>query len=479
MYFLLLIYFFECLYNFVNGSSTIKPQNINELINIGKCCDMNEIILDDKCALLTETNETTIWEPDFIDDNFPVRKKQYLNFQFKIGLPNCRNTEHQWHVYYNPYNQSQDLLAILPSGSLRHILHDRWNNTQNQRNELHNYEIDDDSITVESLYFDYSFGHYCADKAVLSKNSLITTYAMICVPAVAWTDSKYLIQRIVDPITRAFAISCYLLVAVVYFVLPQLRDLVGNIITSMTMCLVVYQTASTVKIITANASHVSFFIADSVAYISLLATFFWLNSFGYFVWSTFRSRNIFLRVSDGQKYCYYSSYVWGSTATIFGTAIFAHFTLETNKVIVSDGINYAQESVGWLAMSVIFASIALTIIVNICFIVMTINTIKQTRTYGRIHHKIKYSFRMFTLLFGILSLGWLSFIISHLKYDSLIYCHIIVNILQALFVVYVCIFEQKRVLFLLSKTCNCCNNVQNTTDDIDWGEEMTAINAGY
>ncbi|XP_008554127.1 probable G-protein coupled receptor Mth-like 5 [Microplitis demolitor] len=477
MYLLILIHF-VWLNNLISASTVVKPQDLTESVQIAKCCDMNEIILDDKCALLTETNETTIWKPDFIDDNFPINKKQQPNFHFKIGLPLCRSTEHQWHVYYNPRSQYQDLLAILPSGNLRHILHDRWSATQNQKPGSHSL-VDDDSITVESLHFDYAFGHYCADKAVLSENALVTTYAMICVPAVAWTDSNYLIKHVVDPITRAFAIACYLFVAIVYFVLPQLRDLVGNMITSMTMCLAVNQIAVTGRILTEYGSHVSFLIADSVAYISLLSAFFWLNSLGYFVWNTFRSRNIFLRVSDGQKYCYYSMYVWGSTVTIAGTAIFAHFTLETNKVIVEDEFHHVQETVGWLGMSVLFTSVAFTIIVNICFTLMTVNTIKQNGTYGRIQHKIKYSFRMFTLLFGTLSLGWLSLLISQLKYDNLIYCHIAVNFVQAFAVVYICVFGQKRVLFLLSKTCNCCISEQNTSDEFDWGEEMTAINAGY
>jgi G protein-coupled receptor Mth (Methuselah protein) len=75
--------------------------------------------------------------------------------------------------------------------------------------------------------------------------------------------------------------------------------------------------------------HNSIVFTDSILYISILASFFWLNSMGYYIWKTFRSRNVFLRVTDGRKYCWYSFYVWGSTALMAGIAIFAHFYLDS------------------------------------------------------------------------------------------------------------------------------------------------------
>lgn len=220
------------------------------------------------------------------------------------------------------------------------------------------------------------------------------------------------------------------------------------------------------------------FFSDTVMYVSLLAAFFWLNAFGYYVWSTFRSRNVFLRVTDGRKYCYYSTYVWCSTISIAGTAIFAHFTLETNKPIIGGKMYPPQETIGWLGISVLFTSIAFTIIIDLCFVLTTANKIKRMNTYGRIHHKMKYSFRMFVFLFVTMSTGWLSLLLSRLSYEALEYCHIIINLLEAILILYVCVFGQKRVTFLLSKTCNCCNSGENI-DGLDWGEEMTAINAGY
>nr|AEM43037.1 methuselah-like protein 5 [Apis mellifera] len=415
----------------------------SNLISVAKCCEHNELLVDDTCTPLTETNETE-WRPEFIEEVNDISKNKLIkpNYQLKIGRPKCQSNERQWNVYH--YRSGDDRLAILTNGVLRHY-------TTDLTKEKHEYSnvfgfdatssIDEDNFETVSIHYDYPFGHYCADKAILSRDRLVAMYAMICVPdvIVTWSDTNYLMKHAIDPTFHAISIISYLIVAVIYFVFPQLH---------------------------------------TVMYVSLLAAFFWLNAFGYYVWSTFRSRNVFLRVTDGRKYCYYSTYVWCSTISIAGTAIFAHFTLETNKPIIGGKMYPPQETIGWLGISVLFTSIAFTIIIDLCFVLTTANKIKRMNTYGRIHHKMKYSFRMFVFLFVTMSTGWLSLLLSRLSYEALEYCHIIINLLEAILILYVCVFGQKRVTFLLSKTCNCCNSGENI-DGLDWGEEMTAINAGY
>ncbi|CAK9822324.1 Probable G-protein coupled receptor Mth-like 5 [Anthophora retusa] len=462
----------------VYASADVKAN----LISVAKCCEPKELLVDDTCTPLTETNETE-WRPEFVDEVNGISKNRppTPNYQLKIGRPKCQSNEHQWNVYH--YRSGEDRLAILTTGVLRHYTTD-MTKKKHAHGSVYGFDaldqMDQDDLETVSIHYDYPFGHYCTDKAILSRDRLVATYAMICVPdvVVGWTDTNYLMKHAIDPTFHAISIASYLVVAVVYFVLPQLRDLVGNMITSMTLCLIASQCASTVRIFTEFGNHVSFMIADTVMYVSLLAAFFWLNALGYYVWSTFRSRNVFLRVTDGRKYCYYSTYVWSSTVCITGTAIFAHFVLETNKPVVSGTMYPPQETIGWLGISVLFTSIAFTIMVDLCFVLTTANRIKRMSTYGRIHHKMKYSFRMFIFLFAIMSTGWLSLLLSRVNYDALKYCHIIINLLQAILILYVCVFGQRRVTFLLGKTCNCCNSGENI-EGLDWGEEMTAINAGY
>lgn len=45
----------------------------------------------------------------------------------------------------------------------------------------------------------------------------------------------------------------------------------------------------------------------------------------------YRSRNVFLRVTDGRKYCWYSMYAWGATVCMEGLAVFGHFFLESKQ----------------------------------------------------------------------------------------------------------------------------------------------------
>ncbi|KAI4490312.1 hypothetical protein M0802_010689 [Mischocyttarus mexicanus] len=480
---LLLVSFLASHSRFASGNTNTNDKS--NLVKIAKCCELNELLLDDTCTQLSLTNETKPWQPEYTQEEKDTKivLRTSVTPDYRIGLPRCRSNEHQWHVYYYPSGPDR-LSIVLPSGKLRHYIDDLKKEI-NRGNEdaLESFRFNDNEYEEEetkSIHYDYSFGQYCADKAVLSRDHLVATYAMICVPEVAiqWTDVNYLMKHAIDPVFHAISIAAYLVVAVVYFVLPQLRDLVGNMITSMTLCLIANQCATTVKIFTELGNHVSFIIADTVAYTSLLAAFFWLNALGYYVWKTFRSRNVFLRTTDGKKYCYYSACVWGATISISATAIFAHFALETDKPSIGGTVYPAQETVGWLALSVLYMSIALTIIIDFSFILTTANRIKRMSTYGRIHHKMKYSFRMFVFLFAIMSISWITLLLSGLKYDAFAYCHIVVNLLQALLMLYICVFGQRRVTFLLGKTCNCCTN-GNNIEGLDWGEEMTAINAGY
>lgn len=163
----------------------------------------------------------------------------------------------------------------------------------------------------------------------------------------------------------------------------------GNIVTSITVCLIISQAADLVRIFTDFSNHVSFVVADSFFYISLLAAFFWLNSLGYYIWKMFRARNVFLRVTDGRKYCWYSCYAWGATATMASVAIFSHFFLDGPNAKKNSSIFENQENIGWLGIAVFFTPIAFIILMNIFFYVTTLKFINRMNTYGRIHHKLR------------------------------------------------------------------------------------------
>lgn len=192
---------------------------------------------------------------------------------------------------------------------------------------------------------------------------------MVCSPDQDshWTDTDFLLRKVVNPVCHGISITILLVVGITYFVVPSLRDLVGNVITTITCLLIVGQVANLMRIFSEFRNHFNFlilgkfihifwlcgflncsfiyiFTIDIFAQVSVMASFFWLSSLGYFIWKTFRSRNVFLRVTDGKKYCMYSFYAWGSTITMASMGVFAHLFLETapKRSFVADDL----ESIG-------------------------------------------------------------------------------------------------------------------------------------
>jgi G protein-coupled receptor Mth (Methuselah protein) len=283
-------------------------------------------------------------------------------------------------------------LFLFPDGKLGHYIRKQAASDDDDYDEDMN-EIERllTERSTEFLYHDFEQGHYCLDKTIFPNKTTETyTFAYVCSPGkvINWTDTDFLLRKILNPLFHGLSMIMLLIVAIIYFILPTLRDLVGNIVTTITICLIISQAADLVRIFTEFSNHFSFMIADAVLYASLLGAFFWLNSMGYYIWKTFKSRNVFLRVTDGRKYCFYSGYSWGMTLLLTALAIFAHFFLDTGT-IKKQYIFEDQETIGWLGIAVFFTPIAFTIIINLFFYVTTLKVMNRINSYGRIHNKLK------------------------------------------------------------------------------------------
>lgn len=68
-------------------------------------------------------------------------------------------------------------------------------------------------------------------------------------------------RNIINPITHGISMACFLAVAIIYFIMPTLRDLVGNIVTTISMCLIVNQAADMIRLLTVFTNHVSIIVA--------------------------------------------------------------------------------------------------------------------------------------------------------------------------------------------------------------------------
>ncbi|CAH4036923.1 probable G-protein coupled receptor Mth-like 5 [Pieris brassicae] len=482
-----LVLFSIVLYTYAEVSDT----DLNDLseqqnsVQINKCCEENEIAVDSVCRLAEQYNET-LWNPIFRTENGEEVKLKY--FRFIHGVPNCETTE------LRPIfdlGKSEDKLNLLSDGRLKHLIHHQVNSESIKNDPLVTSTFNlHDIITMPDTKEPSSYIHnqnkYCMDKILITNSNTTGQYALVCVPEVKinWKDSDFLMKKILNPIFHAIAMILYLTVAIIYFVLPTLRDLAGNIITTINVCLIVSQAADFVRIFTELSNHVSFMVTDIILYISLLGAFFWLNSFGFYIWKTFKSRNVFLRVTDVRKYCYYSSVVWSSVALMAGMAICAHFLLDTgtnpyrkmkkqfsSSILVDD---VEQETIGWLGIAIFFTPVAFTIIFNLFFYITTLKVIKRINIYGRIHYKLKGCFDLFLQMFLIMTISWLFLLLSWLNFDGLLYAHIVVNLLQAIFIFYTCVVRQSHVTFLLRKSCCYAQPVPTG----EWGDEMTHMNGG-
>uniref|UniRef100_A0AAG5CQT7 G-protein coupled receptors family 2 profile 2 domain-containing protein n=1 Tax=Anopheles atroparvus TaxID=41427 RepID=A0AAG5CQT7_ANOAO len=450
-------------------------------VPVNKCCEKFEVYYDEKCTVAETVNVTTGWTPEFTGRN--GERNVSVAHRFVIGLPDC-GTRQKFNIYQ--YHDSYDKLILFPDGQLRHR---SLNHKEPARSSIgEDYPESEDPHEPHRQY-DYVQGLYCVDRSIESGREggerMEGLVAKVCSPQedIHWTDSDVMLRKIINPICHGLAIVILLVVAIIYFVLPTLRDLVGNMVTTITMCLIVSQAADLVRIFTEFSNHVSFLIADLFFYVSLLGAFFWLNAMGYYIWKMFRTRNVFLRVSDGRKYCWYSCYAWGCTGTMAGIALFAHFFLnlpghsQQQQHLSSggggDSVFENQDNISWLGIAVFFTPIAFIIIVNMFFFITTLRFINRMHTYGRIHHKLRCSFVMFTLIFATMSIAWLFLILSWLHFDGLLYMHIVANALQAPCLLYICVLRQKHVTFLVK---SCFRD--QTPQTAEWGDEMTYMNGG-
>ncbi|KAJ3647429.1 hypothetical protein Zmor_019308 [Zophobas morio] len=442
--------------------SEVADRNLETSVRVNKCCEEGELYEGNyHCAKVNLTHETP-WKPIFTTED-GKRTNLQIKYRLITGLPDC-GSKAPWPIYH--YQNSSDRLRLLPNGVLRHYF---------DHNVPHETEMDD--INPNSLYHDYEPNKYCLEKKV--DGQFKSEFARVCAPDhnTHWSETEFLMRNIVNPVTHGIGIVCLLIIAVTYFVMPTLRDLVGNIITTLCMCLILSQVADLIRLLTVFSSHISLIITDTICYFSLLGSFFWLNSLGYYIWKTFKSRNVFLRITDGKKYCYYSMYSWSCTLVLGALAVFAHFTMDYPEETAA----HEQEEIGSLGLIIFFVPVAFTILMDVFFFATTVKTINRMHTYGRIHHKLRHSFRMFLLLLLIMTITWMFFLMSFFKFKGLINCYIVVNAFQGPLILYVCVFNQRHVAYLLRKTCcykNCFCKCCRAEPEAEWGDEMTAMNTG-
>lgn len=97
---------------------------------------------------------------------------------------------------------------LLPDGRLKHLI---------------NGPHDEDSEVLQYLF---TQGKYCMEKAITKHSPTGNAeFAMVCLPekVIHWTDSDFLLRKIINPIFHGISMIILMTVAIIYFILPSLR----------------------------------------------------------------------------------------------------------------------------------------------------------------------------------------------------------------------------------------------------------------
>lgn len=213
-------------------------------LEVNKCCAERELMVETEkeAAKCTEDNATLSWAPLFSsEDGLQVQVRGGFNIVY-AALPNC-GARQQWPIYH--YADSADRLVLMENGWLRHFVHSRH----------------------DERHYDYEPHLFCMDRVRLSSGGE-AQFAVVCNPETIdeETEARFLVLYILNPVFHALSMTFLLATAVIYFIVPQLRDLLGNMVTTLSLCLVVVYAADLVRLFRGFSEHVSFLAAGTNAF---------------------------------------------------------------------------------------------------------------------------------------------------------------------------------------------------------------------
>lgn len=107
---------------------------------------------------------------------------------------------------------------LLPDGRLRHLI----KGPNDEDTILEQYTKNDE----KPLNYLFHQGKYCMEKAITKQSpNGKAEFAMVCLPekVIHWTDSDFLLRKIINPIFHGISMIILMTVAIIYFILPSLR----------------------------------------------------------------------------------------------------------------------------------------------------------------------------------------------------------------------------------------------------------------
>jgi len=401
--------------------------------DIRKCCGITEVLIEDHmgtriCQSVDKVGvvglNPKVW-----------RGLELKNFAINHGTPECDTREHLIPLYHHV--RDQNVLDLAENGTLTF------------------------SNKIRKVPVHLSYVKYCIDTIIISHNySHIdegddAEFAYVCL------DVSRSISDIVNlwvfPIGIGISMGCLTLTFLLYFILPQLRDLTGRFILAICACL----TASySIRLVEAfgmmHHSNIDQLSMDFVYHVCVLGSWLSLNCMGHHVWKVIMAESIFTRVTDGKRCCYYTAYVALSTAVIVATAVTVHHT-------VGDigAASIATSSLGLVTLGVFYIPVFLLFLANVFFFWSCNLQIGKQLVYNRSMQHFQVNFDLYSKLLMVLASCGLFQTLGILDIAALHYIGMVFSILQGPLIFLVCMCRT-RIAYLFKRyfckdnACLCC-----------------------
>ncbi|XP_011341055.1 G-protein coupled receptor Mth2 isoform X3 [Ooceraea biroi] len=406
---------------------------------ISLCCHIGTFVTGDKCVgNATNETETTVELPAIYEDNLVPTNitANDKHFHFEIWNPCAGGNRYS----LSPHVYEDEKWYLLPNGS---ILRPRAEQPQDR---ILNYS------------------QYCLARA---RSEEYRDYLVFfCEEAYPEDDSGGVVYSYGMLASVSFLTATY----VVYWLLPELRNLHGLTLRGYVGCLAMAYGMLAVVQLTPQ-EQIPYVICIALAFVihfSFLASFFWLNVMCFDIWWTFggfRSLQGSVKQRERKKFMIYSIYAWGSASILTIICAIMDFVPSVPKGLIRPefGAERCWFTTDTAKALYFYGPMGVTVVCNICLFISTALKIvrhkKDTAHHlrsseSRRHDDNKQWFSLYLKLFIVMGINWSMEIVSWLFKSApqyVWYLTDLTNTLQGLIIFIIFVWKEKIKRLLLKR----------------------------
>ncbi|XP_011863792.1 PREDICTED: G-protein coupled receptor Mth2-like isoform X2 [Vollenhovia emeryi] len=401
---------------------------------VSLCCSVGTFLSGDDCVEATMSGTVrlpAIYDVDLAPANVTA-SDEYFNFTIWNPCVGARRYS------LNPRMYEDDHWYLLSNGSVLLPL------LEEPEERVLNY---DQYCLARVISYEYpEYQMFFCDEVPPDENNVVYSFGMLA--------------------SVPFLVATY----VVYWLLPDLRNLHGRTLRGYVGCLAVAYSMLGVLQLTPQEK-LPYGVCITFAFIihfSFLASFFWLNVMCFDIWWTFggfRSLQGSMKQRERKKFVMYSIYAWGSASILTIVCAIMDFVPSVPKELIRPEIGATK---CWFntdeARAIYFyGPMSVTVICNICLFISTALKIvrhkKDTAHHlrsseSRRHDDNKQWFNLYLKLFIVMGINWSMEIISWLFKSAppyVWYLTDLTNTLQGLIIFIIFVWKEKIKRLLLKR----------------------------